>query len=220
MSKDNYFLKRDERIKQKFEILLARPDFQNDIKKLRRKWNISPDGIKTEETRLEWFHWLDNETDQYVDKYWPECRRQMRELVQKDKLHDRQDLNDEFNKKVPRNAFHHEISHIVFKFKLPSSWHSSIRHYLLFNNQDNVRIPLNSVSLLLTWDSKTGERQISLTLQADSTIDDIKAIWPLVMVEQKRLHDYGKKYQPAPNLTLDQRSYELKQKKENKQSNS
>ena len=69
------------------------------------------------------------------------------------------------------------------------------------------------MSLLITWDGKTGERQISLTLQADSTIEDVRAIWPLVMTEQTRLHDYGKKFQPAPNLKIDQRAYELKQQK-------
>ena len=134
MGKDDYFLKRYGRIKQKTGILLARPDFRADIKNLRIKWNIPQDGIKTETARLEWIQWLDSETDQYVDENWPECRSKMQELVQQGKLHERQDLSDEFNKKVPRNSFHYEITHLLYKYRLPSSWHSSIRHYILHNN--------------------------------------------------------------------------------------
>jgi len=66
MSKDNYFDERLKRISQKLAILIDRPNFQQDIKELRRKWNIPEDGLKTEEANQEWIYWLDGQTDQYV----------------------------------------------------------------------------------------------------------------------------------------------------------
>lgn len=51
---------------------------------------------------------------------------------------------------------------------------------------------------------------LMLEINADTTLEDIKYMWPMVMAEQKRLPDKSKKFQPAPKLDIDKRAFELK----------
>lgn len=207
-----YFDKRLERIKQKLGILYSRPDFQLDVAEFRKRWNIPDDGIKTEENNHEWRVWLNEETNKYVEKHLPEHQKEAQELFLQNKLIGRDDLNKGFNAKVPRNAFRLEILRFLKKYKIPFQWEEITRRYLLFNKDVEQHIPLNSVTLQENWDFDIGSWQLSLLLSADTTLEDIKAIWPLVKEEQSKLHDYDdKKFQPIPNLEIDKRVYELKQ---------
>lgn len=209
-----YFDKRLERIKQKLGILYARPDFQADVLEFRKTWNIPQDGIKTEDENHDWRIWLNEETNKYVDQYLPEHRKQAQELFNQNKLIERDDLNRAFNNKVPRNAFRLQVLGFLKKYKIPSQWEEITRRYLLFNKEIEPHIPLNSVTLQENWDFDIGSWQLSLLLSADSTLEDIKAIWPLVKEQQSKLYDYSdKKFQPIPNLEIDKKVYELKQKK-------
>ncbi len=209
-----YFDKRLERIKQKLGILYARPDFQSDVLVFRKKWNIPQAGIKTEDDNHDWIIWLNEETNKYVDQYLPEHRKQAQELLNQNKLIERDDLNKAFNNKVPRNAFRLQILGFLKKYKIPSQWEEITRRYLLFNKEIEPHIPLNSVTLQENWDFDIGSWQLSLLLSADSTLEDIKAIWPFVKEEQAKLYDYDhKKFQPIPNLEIDKRAYELKLQK-------
>lgn len=209
-----YFDKRLERIKQKLGILYARPDFQADVLVFRKKWNIPEDGIKTEDDNHDWRIWLSEETNKYVDQYLPEHRKEAQELLNQNKLIERDDLNKAFNNKVPRNAFRLQILGFLKRYKIPSQWEEITRRYLLFNKEIEPHIPLNSVTLQENWDFDIGSWQLSLLLSADSTLEDIKAIWPLVKEQQSKLYDYSdKKFQPIPNLEIDKRAYELKLQK-------
>lgn len=213
MTKTDYFSKRNERIQQRLEILLARSNFQSDIKTLRKKWNIPRDGIETEEAHQEWMNWLNQQTDQYVNKNWPQCRTQSQDLIKQGKLLERKDLENEFNKNIPRNAFRYDILHLLSQYKIPSQWEESIRRYLLFNKSIDLPIPLNNVTVQETWDFNLGSWQLSLILSADTTLKDIKAIWPLIKQEQVKLHDYAsKKFQPVPNLKRDKQIFDLAEK--------
>ena len=64
-----YFDKRRERIRQKLNILYARPDFQLDVTEFRKRWNIPEDGIKTEEDNQSWRDWLEDETNKYIEQH-------------------------------------------------------------------------------------------------------------------------------------------------------
>lgn len=209
-----YFDKRYERIKQKLSILYARPDFQADVLVFRKTWNIPEDGIKTEDDNHQWKVWLNEETNKYVEKYLPIHQREAKILFDQNKLIERDDLNREFNAKVPRNAFRREILLFLKKYKIPLQWEEITRRYLLFNNEIELHAPLNSVTLQENWNFDIGSWDLMLLLSADTTLEDIKAIWPLVKEQQVKLYDYpDKKFQPIPNLEIDKRVYELKQQK-------
>lgn len=211
----SYFDKRRERIRQKLDILYARPDFQLDVTEFRKRWNIPEDGIKTEEDNQSWREWLEDETNKYIEQHRQEHHKQMQDLLQQNKQAERDDLHKAFNSRVPRNAFRLEILRFLKKYKIPFQWQEITRRYLLFNKKnDDERMPINSVTLQENWDFDINGWQLTLILSADTTLDDVKAIWPLVKAEQSKLYDHeSKKFQPIPNLKIDERAYELKQQK-------
>lgn len=211
MGKKKYFEERKLRVNQKLKILIERKDFQTDIVDFRKRWNIPKDGFKTEDEYKEWMRWLEEQTDKYVDANWGKCRTEFQKLTKQGKLNEREELKRKFNHQSARNAFHYEILNLLIKHKIPTSWYSGMRLYLLSNDLNSARVPLNNVTVQITWNEQTGERQLSLLLSADSTMDDVKAVWkPLVMPELKRLHDYSiVKDRFKPNLELDKRVHEL-----------
>ncbi len=209
-----YFYKRRERINQRLQILYARPDFQADVTEFRKRWNIPEDGLKTEEDNYAWKMWLEKETRRYIDEHREEHHQQMQDLLAQNKHIESDDLNKAFNQSIPRNAFRLEILRFLKKYKIPSQWEEVTRRYLLFNNTIDERMPINSITLQENWDFDLGGWQLTLLLSADTTLDDVKAIWPLVKEQQAKLYDHeSKKFQPIPNLKIDERAYELKKLK-------
>lgn len=209
-----YFDKRKERINQKLDILHARPDFQTDVSEFRKRWNIPQDGIKTEEDNHAWKMELEKETRRYIDEHREGHHQQMQDLLAQNKHIESDDLNKAFNQRIPRNAFRLEILRFLKKYKIPYQWEEVTRRYLLFNKHDDEWMPINSVTLQENWDFDIGGWQLTLILSADTTLEDIKAIWPLVKEQQSKLYDHpDKKFQPIPNLKIDERIYELKQQK-------
>lgn len=209
-----YFDKRLERVKQRLGILFVRPDFHGDVLVFRKKWNIPEDGIETEDGNSEWRRWLTQETNTYTEKYLTDYKVKAQALTDQGKLNERDDLHKEFNAKVPLNAFRLGVLGFLKKYQIPFQWEEVVRRYLLFNKDIEPHIPLNSVTLQEDWNFDIGSWELSLKLGADTTLEDVKAIWSLVKTQQKKLHDYtNKKFQPIPNLEVDQRAYELKQQK-------
>jgi len=205
-----YFDKRRQRINQKLEVLFERRDFRNDVKILRDKWHLPQEGIKDEGKNQEWHYWLDAETDRYVEENWAKSKEKMRQLIEQGKLIKREEENKRFNASVPINALYHDVWNLLHKYRLPASWHNSIKRYLLFNDQNNLWIPLGNITMQITWDEKTNHRQLSLILNADTTLVDVKSIWKMVKLEQKRLQDKtAEKFQPIDNLKRDTRILEL-----------
>ncbi len=210
MKKKEYFDKLRQRVDQKLKLLFIRVDFQSDIKTLRSKWNIPQDGINEEEKNQEWQRWLDKKTDLYVKINWPKAKETMKQLLSQGKLIERDDEQKRFNASVPLNAFHYDIWNLLHKYKLPAHWYNSLKRYLLFNDPNNLWIPVGNVTMEITWDDKTKHRRLALIIYADTTQDDIKSIWSQVMAEQDRLQDKsGDKFQPRPNLDIDKRIHEF-----------
>ncbi len=209
MNKD-YFDKRRERNNQKLEILLSRPDFQGDIAELRKLLNIPQDGFTDEDTYSLWEIQLELDTQKYFTENWPSMSERLQKLKQQGKIAEFEQEQQVFNQKAPRNYLHYCIWRLVHKYKLSTLWRSSLKRYVLFNDQDNLWIPAGNTTMEIKWDKKTGHRELSLIIYADTTLADVKAIWPEVMKQQKQLQDKtADKFQPIYNLKLDKRVYEL-----------
>jgi len=214
MTKGSYFDKRRERNNQKLKILLSRPDFQADIAELRKLLNIPQDGFQDEDTYTRWEIKLELDTQKYFTENWPSMAEKLQELKQKGMIAEFEQEQQVFNQKAPRNYLHYCIWRLVHKYKLSTLWRSSLKRYVLFNDVENLWIPAGNTTMEIKWDKKTGHRELSLIIYADTTLEDVKAIWPEVMKQQKELQDKeGDKFQPIPNLKRDKRIYELSEKK-------
>ncbi|MBI3289864.1 hypothetical protein HYZ78_00530 [Candidatus Microgenomates bacterium] len=208
---DKYIKKQVQRINQKIKILVVRPDFQDDISKLRDKWQIPAEGIKTDEHRERWYGNLLVSTDKYYDEVWPLHRKELDQLRKKKKIKELEEKRKQLNLMAPLNAFKEDISVMVQKYKIPPKWHHSIERYLLFNDPENMNVSLG-VTIRTEKDEKTKLEKLYLEIEADTTLEDIKHIWPSVNFFQSKLsYRKRKKFQPIRKLDLYKFVYDLRE---------
>lgn len=207
--KSDYFDKRRERNKQKLEVLLSRKDFQKDITELRKLLKIPEEGFTDENAYTMWEINLELETQKYFKENAPSIM-QLQELKEKGQMAEFEREQLVFNQKAPKNFINYCIWQLTHKYKLSTQWRSSLKNYVIFNNVECFWVPASNISMNIKWDKKTGHRELSLIVYANTTLEDIKAIWPKVMEQQEYLQDKdGDKPQPIPNLKRDKRIYEL-----------
>lgn len=207
--KTEYFEKKKKVIGQKIKVLVNTPIFQEQIIELRKKWKIPLNGIKEEDERLDWYGQLSAKTDEFHKKEWPKYRAEIAKLREAKKFREAEEKKDEYNLKVPLNAYRNDIWRIVRSFRLSSRWHFSIERYLLYNDPNNMGVPLGA-TLSTTWEN--GMKQLSILINGDTTLADIRKIWPTVKMMQEDLNDrQAEKFQPIPNFDRDKRAYELEQ---------
>lgn len=207
--KNDYFDEKTKRLKQEIKVLVSRPAFQKEIADLRKKWNIPPDGIKTEDDNQEWSHKLDIATDEYYETEWPKCRAEIDKLNKERKFREAEEKRKECNANAPLNALREDIWSVVRKYRLSPRWHTGIRRYLLFNDPDNLNLTAG-VTIVTTWEN--GMKRIALEIDSDTTLKDVKQIWPWVKRMQKDLmYRQAEKFQPIKNFERDTRIYELDQ---------
>jgi hypothetical protein len=207
--KNDYFAEKTKRLKQAIKVLISRPAFQKEIADLRKKWNIPPDGIKNEDDNQEWNRNLDIATDRYHEKEWPKCRAEIDRLNKDRKFREAEEKRKEHNAKAPLNEFREDIWSVVRKYRLSPRWHTGIRRYILFNDPDNLNLTAG-VTIVTTWEN--GIKRIALEIDGDTTLNDIKHIWPWVKRMQKGLmYRQADKFQPIKNFERDTRIYELDQ---------
>jgi hypothetical protein len=210
MAKSSYFDKRRERINQKLEVLLSRPDFQADIAELRKLLKIPEGGFTDENTYTMWEINLELETQKYFSENGPSMMQRLQELKEKGQQADFEQEQLIFNQKAPKNFTNYCIWRLIHKYKLSTLWRSALKNYVIFNNVESLWVPAGNITMNIKWDKKTGHRELSLIIYADTTLDDVKAIWPEVMKQQEYLQDKtADKFQPIQNLKLDKRVHEL-----------
>lgn len=178
--------------KQEIKILTNKPGFKDSIILLRKKWNIPENGIHSEGELNKWYEHLNDDSNNYIKSM----------LFQKRS-------KDEFNNEIPRNSFLRDIKKIVQKQKLSPRWIDGVRRYLLFNDLENMGMfvgPVINTKFEMEFETET----LYLEIEANTTLDDVKAVWPSVMEAQSRLlYKNQKKFQPIRNFDRNKKAYEL-----------
>lgn len=209
--KNEYIKKTSSRLKQAIKVLVSKPSFLNAVLILRKKWEIPNEGFKSQTDLDKWYQIINKDTDEYFNQFWTSKRQELFELKSRDNLTEYKKALDEFNNKTPRNAFLRDIKKLTKEQKLSPSWIDGVKRYLLFNNPDNIGIfigPVISTKIDIEFETET----ISLEIEANTTIEDIKAIWPSVKEMQSRL-PYKKqgKFQPLRKFDRNKKAFELHQ---------
>lgn len=210
--KQSYIKKQIERQKQKIKVLVSKPDFQEDMRRLRKKWNIPEDGIKEEKDNQLWYRKLNQDTDKYFDEEWPKHRSELDQLRESGKFKEWKQREDELNDAAPLNAFYKDIKSILKKYLLSPKWKDPVKRYLLYNDPNNMGLSIGVTIAGHLNDYEPVEYQLCLHIDEDTTLEDIKEIWPDVKEHQKNLiYKKQQKYQPIPNFDRDKHIYELSQ---------
>ncbi|MFH1792693.1 MAG: hypothetical protein ABH819_03615 [Patescibacteria group bacterium] len=208
--KDEYFKKLTVRAKQRAKLLIARPDFQDDVLAIRNKFKIPPSGFTDDDTNQKWHHEFYQSDDNYFKEAWPKARGIIIQLKKEGKLKKAEELQKEFNNEAPINIFRIRIKKLLKKYKLPLEWKESVRRYILFNNIDSMWLPGN-VTINEKVDQDTNLIKLSIGIDDSTTIEDIKKSWGTIKFHQKRLHSYKHdKFQPIKNFDRDKEAYDLK----------
>lgn len=209
--KNEYIKKASSRLKQAIKVLVSKPSFLNAVLILRKKWEIPNEGFKLQTDLDKWYQIINKDTDEYFNQFWPSKRQELAELKSKSNFAEHKKALDEFNNKVPRNAFLRDIKKLTKEQELSPSWIDGVKRYLLFNNPDNIGIfigPVISTKIDIEFETET----ISLEIEANTTIEDIKAIWPSVKEMQSRLsYKKQEKFQPLRKFDRNKKAFELHQ---------
>lgn len=203
-------LKKFSRSKQRAKLLIANPDFQQEVKLIRTKFNIPLDGIKSNEESQEWHHQFYESHDIYLKTNRVRVREEIKKLDHEKKFSEGFDLHTKFNNEDPVNALNIAIKFILKRYKLPLNWLHSVQRYILFNSIDLMWVPGN-VIVHQEIDQDTDLRKLSIEIDDTTTLDDLKHAWPLIKFHQKKLESYvNQKIQPIKHFERDQKAYLLK----------
>lgn len=211
---EKWFRKLSERAKLKARKLMSRPDFQADIQALRKKWRIPETGLKTDQESEQWHRWRNELSNEFMETEWPVLARELWRMREGSKTVANyrvfQEKEKEFNERIPINDFNKDIAALITKYKQSPRFKRSLFHYLLFNGTDHIYGPIG-VSVRTTGGGIRNFTEVLIGIEADTTLADIKAAWPMIKHAQKQLPSYQQeKFQPIRNFARDQRAYELK----------
>lgn len=202
--KKDYIEKRKERLEQKIKLLISKPAFQKDIIELRKKWNIPVNGITNEKDNQNWNQKLLIDTDEYYLKNWPKERKEIIKLRKDKRFREAEELKKKINSQAPLNAIGDDLWSIIIKYKLSPRWHGGIKRYLLFNNPKNMGIEMG-ITVSMSWEH--GIKQISLEIDRDTTLEDIKEVWKWAKKMYKDRQ--SNKFQPIKKFERDKKIYNL-----------
>lgn len=209
--KDEYLIKLFQKGRQRVKLLIANPDFQNEVKQIRKKIKIPLDGIKSNKESQIWHHDFYESDEIYFKTNRERVKAEIEKLEKGKKFQEGFNLHRKFNKEAPINSFYISIKNILKEHKLSLNWAHSIQRYILFNSIDLMWLPGN-VIVSQEYDLDTDLIKLSIGIDDSTTLDDIKKSWPMIKFHQKKLESYTKKkFQPIKNFERDQKSYNLKQ---------
>ncbi len=209
--KNEYIQKASSRLKQAIKVLVNKPSFLDAVLNLRKKWEIPNEGFKLQADLDKWYQKINEDTEEYFNQFLPSKRQELVELRSKGNLTERKKTQDEFNNKAPRNAFLFDVNRLTHEQKLSPRWIEGIKQFLLFNNPDNMGMFVGPV-ISTKFDLEFGTETISLDIEANTTLEDVKAIWPEIKEMQARLpYTKQKKFQPLRKFDRNKKAYELHQ---------
>ncbi len=207
--KNEYIQKANSRLKQAIKVLISKPSFLDAVLILRKKWEIPNEGFKSQTDLDKWYQKINVDTEEYFNQFWPLKKQELVELKNKGNLTEHKKSQDEFNNKAPRNAFLIDLKRLTHEQQLSPRWIDGIKRFLLFNNLDNIGMFVGPV-ISTKFDLEFGTETISLEIEANTTLEDVKAIWPEIKEMQSKLpYIKQKKFQPLRKFDRNKKAYEL-----------
>ncbi|MCW1930107.1 MAG: hypothetical protein KIH62_002205 [Candidatus Kerfeldbacteria bacterium] len=191
--------KKIDRLEQLFIKSSKKPEFIAEVKRLRKKWKISPNGIKGNKRGLKWQQNLNIQSDDYLKSSEFQLAGQKIKKILKNIeagnsiniVEDRriaQELEDQLNQQIPINNFYNDIRTLQRLGNLSYAYEETTKRYVLYNVIDSIKTPSVGVRVNLRDPYK---REIFINLYPETAQEDIIAIWDQVKFHQRNAI-YGK----------------------------
>ncbi len=202
--KKDYFAEKKKRLEQKIKVLINRPAFQEDVHEFRKFWKIPPEGIENEVQSLNWNRRLEVDTVNYYIKNWSMERKEIMRLRKQKKFEEAEGIRKRISVNAPFNILKSDIWKVIKRHRILPRWYNNIKHYILFNDLGKMDDTLG-MKVNMDWDY--GILKISLEIEEDTTLVDLKHAWKWVrkMYKNKQFN----KFQPIDNFDRDKRIYDL-----------
>ncbi len=217
MKEEEKLKKNWKRYNQKLDLLFDNPDFQKDIHEIREEFGIPPEGIADNEGSKQWEFDLCEKQDKFYREEFPKYRDELKKLQMGSDYVTYKNRSAEINNYAPLNRLGKVlIPNLIKKYNLAPSIKDTIRSYICHGNRC-LKVGLGIIIETLT-DEDSGQGQVKIIIQEDTTLEDIKNRWSDVKFLQSKLrYRTRNKYQPIRNLELYKKAYQLKKEKSYKQ---
>lgn len=206
--KNDYLNKLAIRIKQKANLLIARPNFQKDIILLRAKWAIPPKGFTNTKSYQLWYTKLCTDTANYYSKTWPKEKQQIIDLRKKGEFEQAEEIRKKISVHAPFNQLKNDVWSLVRTYALSQHWYEGMQHYLLLNDP-KLLYRTEGLKVQINWEH--GIKQCLIEFDDDTTLPDLKHAWSWA-----RKMKSGKptaKFREIENFDRDKRAYELRKER-------
>lgn len=122
-----------------------------------------------------------------------------------------QEKFDQLNNNIPVKDLLEDIKKIIHDQKISPRWINGVKRYLFLNDPNNMAIFIGPV-ITTKVDMNSNLETISIEINEDTIIEDIKAVWSEVKNSQDRLlYKKQKKFQPIKNFERNKEAYNLQQ---------
>lgn len=192
------------RYDQRFKIVVARPEFQDDVADFRKKWDIDPANLKTTDSREDWWHKHYENDNKWTTEKLPAYRKELVELrtaaidPNDDSISykEYEAREKEVNREKPINAYYADLDDIVWKHKLPPKWRRAVQSYV-FSNEPVYRGQVGITVTAPIGGEENHSDEITITIDAYTTKQDLMDYWSFIKFHQDHLrHKTANKYQP------------------------
>ncbi len=184
-------MKREPQNKKFADWLYSNPEFIEDVRKIRKNFNI-PEGGFTDDRKIKGFlRKLSKDSEEKMEEnseFFKKTKKIKKEyslgkISKKDLMSGIKCLE----KTVLQFAINQEIRDLRLKHKIPVKWYFSLYQHIIADEKHYTQSCVPGIFSL-----PGGEAEIRIIVDANATLNDIKNIWPTIKEYQKQLNDYRK----------------------------
>lgn len=210
----NAKLKKIESEKQQLNLLLCKGQFNADIIYIRKRYKIPNNGFSNKEEVNKWYDILKANTENFLKEVWYDKLEEIEFVGSSAQKSDYLNKLIESKKAIfdssPYRLYKNEIFKLAKKHKLSPEWEKYLENYIIFNDLEMIEWNAE-INFDIQTDKFNDKRKIVINIYEDTTIDDIKAIWPRITKVQESLLSHKKtKRQPMQQFERDKLAYEMK----------
>jgi hypothetical protein len=196
---------------QEAQKIVDNPYFQEEMIRLRKKWNIPEQGFTDIDKHQEWAKAFDRQEYEYI---WSDEQAKARRLLKEKRqklspqeytiAEEKKDW-EELNAKIPVNEFHMDLNILRRELGLENYWDNFMQGYLISNKAGRLQGYNSYIESRIKADSTDSE--LYLRIFANTTLDDIKEMWHLVELHQSKLPGYKKLHRDSDPQIIERDKY-------------
>lgn len=215
--KENLTEKLPLKVRQRIELLLMQPTFISEVIFVRVHFEIRRGGFSSETEMNNWLKKMEARELSFYQDDWTDLMQEIKSETEVSNMNKYEEfmatkaLSDKLCALSPHSTFKNAINKIVKKFGLSPKYEQFVINYIFLGEEAAIEKFVPNAKIDTTKDCNGKLNRISIEIEDDTTIKDVKAIWSKIKELQSQLpykkHDI---FQPIKNIKRDEMAYELR----------